>query len=105
MSKLVNYTNQILGEDDAFQGSFRGSIGHTFGHLVLSKKKLMFLREGSIGGAEFETRFEIPYNDLNYDILERNLMEIKDATGNSWQINTAMMAKFVEVRLKELCGK
>ena len=105
MSKLVNYANEILGEDDAFQGSYRGSIGSTFGHLVLSKKKLMFLREGTLGSTDFEKRFEINYNDLNYDILDRNLMEIKDATGNAWQIQTAMMAKFVEVRLKELCGK
>ena len=105
MSKLVNYANEILGEDDTFQGSFRGTIGHTFGHLVLSKKKIFFLREGSLGGADFEIRFEIPYADLNYNVLERNLMEIKDGSGKSWEFQTSMMAKFVEVRLNDLCGK
>ena len=53
LSKLINYTKELLGESDKFQGSFRGTLGHTFGHLVLSNTRVLFLREGGMGGAEF----------------------------------------------------
>ena len=105
MSKLLNFTKEILGESDKFQGSFRGTLGHTFGHLVLSKTKAIFLREGGFGTLDFEIRFEIPYNELNYEVLDRNLLKLSDASGKSYEIQTSMMSKFVEMKLNELCSK
>ena len=101
MSKLVNYAQEMLGEHDKFQGSYRGSLGNTFGHLVLSNTKLVFLREGSSGGAEFELKFEIPYSNLSYEILGRNELKLSDG-GNDYTLSTAMMAKFIEIKLKEV---
>ena len=43
--KLINHAKGLLGESDKFQGSFRGTLGHTFGHRVLSNTKVLFLRE------------------------------------------------------------
>ena len=105
MSKLINHVKGLLGESDKFQGSFRGTLGHTFGHLVLSNTKVLFLREGGLGAAEFELRFNISYNDLNYEVLDRNMLKISDASGKSYELQTSMMAKFVEMKLNELCGK
>ena len=105
MSKLVNYAQEMLGEHDKFQGSYRGSLGHTFGHLVLSNEKLVFLREGGSGGAEFEMKFEIPYSNLNYEILGRNELKLSDSSGNDYTLSTAMMAKFIELKLKEFYPK
>ena len=105
MSKLINYAKELLGESDKFQGSFRGTLGHTFGHLVLSKTKAIFLREGGFGSAEFELRFDIPYTDLKYEVTDRNIMKIEDASGIKYELQTSMMAKFVEMKLNELCGK
>ena len=105
MSKLVNYAQEMLGEHDKFQGSYRGSLGNTFGHLVLSTTKLVFLREGSTSGAEFELKFEIPYSDLNYEILGRNELKLSDGGGNDYTLSTAMMTKFIEIKLKEFYPK
>ena len=105
MSKLINYANELLGETDKFQGSFRGTLGHTFGHLVLSKTKALFLREGGFGSADFELRFEIPYKDLKYEVLDRNLLKIETSSGENYELQTSMMAKFVEMKLNELCSK
>ena len=101
MSKLVNYAQEMLGEHDKFQGSFRGSLGNTFGHLVLSNTKVVFLREGGTGSDEFEQKFEIPYTDMNYEVLARNELKLS-GNGDEYTISTAMMAKFVEIKLNEL---
>ena len=104
MSKLVNYAQEKLGEHDKFQGSYRGSLGNTFGHLVLSNTKVMFLREGGAGGAEFEQKFEIPYTTLNYEVLGRNELKLSGG-GDEYTMSTAMMAKFIDIKLKELSSK
>lgn len=102
MSKLVNYAAELLGESDKYQGSFRGTLGHTFGHLVLSNKRAVFLREGGSGGAEFEQRFDIPYADIGYETLERNLLKITDGSGTEFEMQTSMMAKFICMKLDQL---
>ena len=102
MSKLVNYAAELLGESDKYQGSFRGTLGHTFGHLVLSNKRVVFLREGGSGGAEFEQRFDIPYSELTYEPVERNLLKITDGSGTEYEMQTSMMAKFVCMKLDQL---
>ena len=102
LSKLINYTKELLGESDKFQGSFRGTLGHTFGHLVLSNTRVLFLREGGMGGAEFESRFDIPYSDLGYEALERNLLKLTDGSGTVHTMQTSMMAKFVCMKLDQL---
>ena len=102
LSKLINYASELLGESDKYQGSFRGTVGNTFGHLVLSNTRIIFLREGGSKGADFEQRFNIPYSELKYEELERNLIKLTDSLGNSYDMQTSMMAKFVCMKLNEL---
>jgi len=95
---MINHVNNFLGDSDKFQGSFRGTIENTFGHLVLTNKRLMFLRDSD----KFEMKLDILYPNLKIEEIERNLLRITDKTnGKVVDMQTAMMAKFVVININK----
>jgi len=95
---MINHVNEFLGDSDKFQGSFRGTIENTFGHLVLTNKRLLFLRDSD----EFEMKLDIMYPNLTVEEAERNLLLITDKSNDKVvEMQTAMMAKFVVININK----
>ena len=102
MSKVIEYTKNLFGEEDEYRCCYRGNYGNKHGFLVLSNKRLLFLHERGIS-ADFDKVFEVPYEDLaGCNCVDRNLIAIRDADGNAHQVQTSASSKLVEQQIREL---
>ena len=102
MSKVIEYTRDIFGDEDEYRCCYRGNYGNRYGFLVLSNKRLLFLHEKGVS-SDFDTIIDVPYDKVvDCNCVERNLIAIKDAEGNTHQIQTSASSKLVEQQLREL---
>ena len=101
LSKVIEYTQKIFGDEDEYRCCYRGNYGNKYGFLVLSNKRLMFLHERGLS-ADFDRVFDVPYARLaGCNCVDRNLISIRDAEGKTHQIQTSASSKLVEQQLRE----
>ena len=102
MSKVIEYTKGILGNEDEFKTSFRGTLGRSFGFVVLCNHRLLFIHEKGAGG-EFDKILEVRYDSVKeYGFPEPNLLSITQNDGNTNQIEIAGSTLFLKMSLKDL---
>jgi len=102
MSKVIEYTKGILGDEDEFKTSFRGTLGSSFGYIILCNKRLLFIHEKGAGG-EFDKILEIPYEDVQeYGFPEPSKLSITQKDGNTNAIEVAGSTLFLKMTLKDL---
>ena len=102
VSKVIEYTQKLFGDEDEYKCCFRGSHDGDYGFLVFSNKRLMFLREKGLT-ADYDKRVDIPYESIRgYASPERNTINIDDHMGNTHTFRTSTSAMFVEKQLKDL---
>jgi hypothetical protein len=102
LSKVIEYTKGILGDEDQFKTSFRGTFGRSFGYVILCNQRLLFIHEKGAGG-EFDKILEIHYNDVQeYGFPEPNRLSITQKDGNTNEIEIAGSTLFLKMSLKDL---
>ena len=102
MSKVIEYTRDIFGDEDEYRCCYRGNLGNKYGFLVLSNKRLLFLHERGLS-ADFDKIVDVPYDKVaDCSCVDRNLIAINDADGNTHHIQTSASSKLVEQQLREL---
>ncbi len=101
MSKVIEYTKGILGDEDQFKTSFRGTLGNSFGYIVLCNQRLLFIHEKGTGG--FDKILEIPYDSVQeYGFPEPSRLSITQKDGNTNEIEVAGSTLFLKMSLKDL---
>ena len=81
MSKVIEYTKGILGDEDEFKTSFRRTLGNSFGYIILCNQRLLFIHEKGTGG--FDKILEIPYENVQeYGFPEPSRPSITQKNGN-----------------------
>jgi len=63
MSKVIEYTRDIFGDEDECRCCYRGNLGNKYGFLVPSNKRLLFLHEKGLS-ADFDKTGDIPYENI-----------------------------------------
>jgi hypothetical protein len=102
LSKVIEYTKGILGSEDEFKTSFRGTLGRSFGYIILCNQRLLFIHEKGAGG-EFDKILEVPYDSVQaYGFPEPNILSITQKDGNTNQIEVAGSTLFLKMSLKDL---
>jgi hypothetical protein len=102
MSKVIEYTKGILGDDDEFKTSFRGTLGNSFGYIILCNQRLLFIHEKGAGG-EFDKILEVPYDNVQeYGFPEPNKLSITQKDGNKNEIEVAGSTLFLKMTLQDL---
>lgn len=77
MSKVIEYTGNLFGDEDEYRCCYRGNYGNKYGFLVLSNKRLLFLHEKGIS-SDFDKIVDVPYDKvIDCSCLDRNLITIK----------------------------
>jgi hypothetical protein len=101
MSKVIEYTKNLFGEEDEYRCCYRGNYGNKYGFLVLSNKRLLFLHERGLS-ADFDKIVDVPYDRLaECSCADRNLISIRDAEGTTHRIQTSASSKLVEQQIRE----
>lgn len=101
MSKVIEYTKGILGDEDQFKTSFRGTLGNSFGYIVLCNHRFLFIHEKGTGG--FDKILDIPYDSVQeYGFPEPNRLSITQKDGNTNEIEVAGSTLFLKMTLKDL---
>ena len=102
MSKVIEYTRDIFGDEDEYRCCYRGNLGNKYSFLVLSNKRLLFLHERGIS-SEFDKIVDVPYDKVaDCSCVDRNLISINDADGNTHSFRASTSAMLVEKQLKDL---
>jgi len=101
MSKVIEYTKGILGDEDEFKTSFRGTLGNSFGYIVLCNQRFLFIHEK--GGGGFDKILEIPYDSVQeHGFPEPSRLSITQKDGNTNEIEVAGSTLFLKMSLKDL---
>jgi len=101
LSKVIEYTKGILGDEDQFKTSFRGTLGNSFGYIVLCNHRLLFIHEKGTGG--FDKILDIPYDNVQeYGFPEPSRLSITQKDGNTTEIEVAGSTLFLKMSLKDL---
>lgn len=101
MSKVIEYMKGILPDDDQFKTSFRGTLGNSFGYIILCNQRLLFIHEKGSGG--FDKILDIPYDSVQeYGFPEPSRLSITQKDGNTNEIEVAGSTLFLKMSLKDL---
>jgi hypothetical protein len=91
----------ILADDDQFKTSFRGTLGNSFGYIILCNQRLLFIHEKGTGG--FNKILDIPYDSVQeYGFPEPSRLSITQKDGNTNEIEVAGSTLFLKMSLKDL---
>jgi len=102
LSKVIEYTKGILGGEDEFKTSFRGTMGNSFGYIILCNHRLLFIHEKGAGG-EFNKILEVPYDSVQeYGFPEPSTLSITQKDGSTNEIVVAGSTLFLKMSLKDL---
>jgi hypothetical protein len=102
-SKLVEIAQKSMDTGDKMQFSYTGRIEGKYGYLVLTKKKLMFLREEGFLSKTYSVVFNLTYDKVrSYSSKQRFTLEILDITGGSKVFVSEVAASIIEDAMKSL---
>ncbi len=102
-SKLVEAAQKSIEPSDKVQRSYSGRIESKYGYLVLTKKKLMFLREEGFLGKTYSVVLNLPYDKVrDYSSKQRFNLEVNDALGGRKVFVSEVATSVIEDALKSL---
>jgi hypothetical protein len=102
-SKIVEVAQRSMEVGDKVQRSYTGRIDGKYGYLLLTKKKLMFLKEEGFLSKAYSVLLNLPYDNLrDYSTKQRFNLEILDASGGRKVFVSEVAASVIEEALKAL---
>ena len=104
MSKLSDLTRAGLEDGDDVQKTFYVGYDGNNGHLVLSKRKLQFVKESGLFRKKYDMLLEIPYERIDKITPQGNYkLQISDFEHKEYSFDTIELNEsIVESALREL---
>jgi hypothetical protein len=88
---------------DSIQRDYPGRIEGKYGYLLLTKKKMMFIKEEGFLSKNYSVVFNLPYNRVQgYSTKQKSNLEIIDTSGGSQTFVSEVITSNIEDALKSL---
>ena len=81
MSSVSDIAKKALESEDTIEKTFEGRMDGKGGYLVMSNKKLMFVREEGFLRKSYNVALEIPYEKIGKISVEQDGMNLVDTEG------------------------
>ena len=104
MTKLSDLANAGLEDGDDVKKTYYVRYDGNYGHLVLSKRKLQFVKESGLFRKKYDMLFEIPYERIDKITPQgKNKLQIRDLEHKDYSFETIENSEsIVESTLREL---
>jgi hypothetical protein len=102
-NKIVETAQRSMGTDDKVEKTYPGTIDGKYGYLVMTRKKLLFLKEEGFIGKSYNVTYSIPYEKMrDVSVNEKYKLEISDLTFGKKVFVSEIAASTIETSLNSL---
>ena len=104
MPKWYEFGEKSIAKDDEFKKTYTGRLNGEFGHLMLSDKKMLFVKEEGFLRKKYVVTLNLPYEDIE-EIKEEDRYDLKitEESGGSYKfITDDIPVKLVDESVHEL---
>ena len=93
-----------IDQGDSIQNSYEGELDGKMGYLLLSKRKLLFVREEGFLRKSYDLSLDLPYDDIEeFSLKGRYELKMTDVEGREHGFRSfEVLAKRIEERLENL---
>ena len=101
-SKYLELAQKNLESGDDIEKTYSGNCDRKYGHLLMSKKKLLFVSEEGLFSKKYSLVFDIPYDKLKTNPKGRYGLEVIDAEGKRHDLTFDISVSTVMKSLQDL---
>jgi len=102
--KWYEFGEKSLAKDDEVKKNYTGRLNGEYGHLMLSDKKILFVKEEGFLRKKYAVTLNLPYEDIEEVKQEDRFdLKIKGASGDSYEfITDDIPVNLVDESVREL---
>lgn len=102
-NKVVETAKKSMGPDDKVEKTFSGTIDGKYGYLVITKNKLLFLKEEGFLSKSYNVTYNLPYEKIrDVSVKDKYNLEITDLTNGRKVFVSEIAASVIETSLNSL---
>ena len=100
--KWYEYAEKCTAPDEHLGKNYTGKLDGSYGHLMLSDKKLIFVKEEGLFRKKYSAPLLLPYDEVK-DIrpIDNYRMEISEKTGKTHKFETDLNVSNIEKAIRE----
>ena len=102
--KWYEFGEKSISQDDKVKKNYTGRLNGEYGHLMLSDKKILFVKEEGFLRKKYAVTLNLPYENIE-EIKEEDKFDLKitEESGGSYEfITDDIPAKLVDESVHEL---